>query len=218
MKIYNLLLCFIFSMFLMGLNRHCKMPGVIALTFDDGLTRKSVRILDVLEQKNVKATFFVVGETLLNQNNFLTLKRISGSGHVIGNHSWTHPFLTRITESQFKLEILNTQNGINLVTNKHYYCRPPFGAINHHIQDELNKLGFTIVFWNLDLRDWEPKSKDKEWRSYEKIIRRANPLKDNFIFIMHEKENTINLLPRFIDFAIENKFRFVTIDECLKAE
>jgi len=197
------------------MKHRCKNPGVIALTFDDGLTKKSNRILDILDDKNVKASFFVIGETLPNQTNFTTLRRINSRGHTIGNHSWSHPFLTKISESKFKHEILETQNGINLVTNTRYF-RPPFGSLNQHIKDELTKLGFTTILWNFDLKDWSNhKSIEKEWFSYIKVIEKADILKDSYILILHEKENTIKLLPKFIDFALDKRFRFVTIEECV---
>jgi peptidoglycan/xylan/chitin deacetylase (PgdA/CDA1 family) len=201
-----------------GAHTHCREMGTISLTIDDGLTKKALNILDILRGKNIKATFFVIGNTLLNQDTFIVLKKIYEDGHTIGNHSWSHPYLTRLSKSKFFYEILTTQNGISNGTDpkNKLYVRPPFGDIDQNTFDALTSLGYSVVFWNLDIRDWDSrKSKERLWTSYLRVLEQADPTKDSFILLLHEKENTLDILPKIIDLAEAKKFRFVSMDECI---
>jgi len=199
-----------------GIHSNCYDTGVIALTFDDGMSSRSLEIAAILEEKQIKATFFVIGNALVKNTNIL-LKQIYEHGHQIANHSWSHPYLTKLSDRQFNQEILETENGLRLVDpNLKLYIRLPYGAINQDAYNRLTQLGYEIVLWNMDLRDWNSrKTGDKILSSYDRIMQKADPAKDSFILILHEKEHTINVLPKIIDIAKAKGFRFVTIDNCL---
>lgn len=196
----------------------CKKPGMIALTFDDGVTKNYPLVLNVLATYNIKATFFVIGATLKNPYNLLLLKQTHDRGHVIGNHTWDHKALTALTDKQIETEVLNTQNGINLITSRsNLYFRPPFGKINQLVYDRLIGMGYTVVLWNSDIDDWNIRiHRDKLWAFYQKHISEADPTKQSFIILQHDRRlDSIQILPGIIELGKAKGFKFVTMDECL---
>lgn len=217
----------ILSVFLMGFHRlpigviqSCSNPGLAALTFDDGVTASTRRILDILDKHQVKAAFFFIGETIIKPDNFLVLKRSYDSGHTIGNHTWSHQFLVRLNEKKFNDEVMTAQNGfISLDKNPiKRYIRPPYGAINNDVYNKLNTLGFTVVLWNMDLKDWrEHRSKDKIWASFQRQIKDADATKDSFIILLHSKDKTADILPDLITTLQAKKFQIVSLDKCIQA-
>ena len=201
----------------MGIHRTCSQPGLIALTFDDGITPNSKHILEILEREQVKASFFIVGEMLLERNRLPILKQIHEQGHFIGNHTWTHLNLTQLSEQRLEEEVLTTQNAIDLEagSKQKRYLRPPFGVIDQRVYDKLASLGYVIVLWNMDLKDWNThRSKQHILTYYQKLMAKADPTKESFILILHERNVTLTLLPDIIRIAREKNFRFVTIDTC----
>lgn len=200
-----------------GIYTKCYDPGTISLTFDDGMSERSLQIAAILEEKQIKATFFVIGNTLVKNTNFLSLKQIYERGHQIASHSWTHPYLTKLSDKRFEYEILETQNGLGLIDHDwKRYIRPPFGAINQTIYDKLTKFGYFVVLWNIDLRDWNiHRTESQILTSYNKIMDKANPSKDSFILILHERQRTVTVLPKIIDIGKAKGFRFITVDNCI---
>ena len=201
----------------LGVISKCSRHGLAALTFDDGITSGSSLILDVLEKNNVRAAFFIIGETL-KANNFYVLKRSYDQGHTIGNHTWKHSYLNKMTDEQIEEDVLTTQNGFASVSRQPLkkFFRPPYGANNQRVYDKLVSMGFTVVLWNMDLRDWRAaKTKKQIWDSYKNHISNANPLKDSFIILLHTKEKTAALLPDIIALAKAKGFKLVSLDECI---
>jgi peptidoglycan/xylan/chitin deacetylase (PgdA/CDA1 family) len=183
------------------------------------VSKNTLSILKILDQENAKATFFIIGENLLEKKGGLSiLQKIKDGGHVVANHTWSHRALTQLTEAQMADEVLTTQYGINSSYWKPpagYYLRPPYGAINQVTYDKLSTVGFKVILWNLDTRDWEAKrSKQSIWSRYQASMNIANPQKDSFIILLHEREVTLALLPAMIFLAKEKGFNLVTIDTC----
>ena len=196
----------------------CTKPGMFALTFDDGVTKSTPYILEVLEREQVKATFFVVGETLIERGRLPILAKIHEQGHSIGNHTWTHLNLNWLPDERIAQEVLATQDGIDLVTGgkQPRYLRPPFGEINQHTYDKLASLGFKVVLWTLDLKDWRAtRTKQHLMTYYQSVMDKADPTKDSLILILHEKRVTLESLSDIIRVARDKSFRFVSIEECL---
>lgn len=197
----------------------CKKPGMLVLTFDDGISKNTNLLLDILDTEKVKATFFVIGETLKDSHKLATLKKVYERGHSIGNHTWSHPDLNRLDTKDIDREILDTQNGIDgmMKVKSTKYIRPPFGKIDSRVYAEIMDLGYTIVMWNLDFKDWNLKrSKKKMWAIYEKAISRANPSKDSFILVQHDRRiDSVWMVPDIIRLAREKGFKIVGLEECL---
>lgn len=129
---------------------------VIALTFDDGphpdLTPK---LLDILRQNGVRATFFVVGSNVKAYPEIA--RRIVAEGHEIANHSWSHPALTKLGAAGLRHEIEDTNAVIESVTGRRpANMRPPYGALNPRVRDYLTKgQNMNIILWSVDPLDWK---------------------------------------------------------------
>jgi len=191
---------------------------MIALTFDDGVTKKTLDILDILDREQVKATFFVVGETLIERGRLQILKQAHERGHVIGNHTWTHLDLNALPPVRVQEEVLMAQNGIdlNLGAKQRRYLRPPFGEIRQHAYDILADLGYTVVLWTLDLKDWQSSQTSQRLLArFKKELESSDPIKRSILLLLHEKHNTLESLPEMIHSARAKGFKFVTINECI---
>jgi len=128
----------------------------VALTFDDGPNPPYTdRILDVLQQEHVHATFFVVGRAAVAYPD--TLRRIARDGHAIGNHTWDHEHMIVDTPAGIRSELTRTESAIERITGqKTDLMRPPFGARDFAVIDQAHKLGYHVVMWSVPLpRDWE---------------------------------------------------------------
>jgi peptidoglycan/xylan/chitin deacetylase (PgdA/CDA1 family) len=128
----------------------------VALTFDDGPNPPYTdRILDVLHQEHVHATFFVVGRAAVAYPD--TLRRIARDGNAIGNHTWDHEHMIVDTPAGIRSELTRTEAAIERITGKKTdLMRPPFGVRDFAVIDQAHKLGYHVVMWSVPLpRDWE---------------------------------------------------------------
>ena len=128
----------------------------IALTFDDGPGKTTTpKLLDLLAKRGVKVTFFVLGENV--QENPEILKREVAEGHEIGNHSWSHPNLAKMSEEAVKKQLQGTQDLVfQLTGTKPKTMRPPYGSFTDHQRKWANEqFGFKVVLWEVDPLDWK---------------------------------------------------------------
>jgi len=184
----------------------------IAITFDDGPDLKfTPQILDILQEKDVKATFFVVG---MQVNKYPeVLERIESEGHMIGNHSYYHPSFTKLDSDELAAEINNTDDKIFEVTgHKPTIVRPPYGAVNDEVREQLQEWNKEVVLWNIDPRDWDGTPVDD---MFENIMDHA---RDGGNILLHSfgskhVENTVKLLPLIIDELRAEGYSFVTVDK-----
>lgn len=185
----------------------------IAITFDDGPHPKETpKILDILKKYDVKATFFVVGKHIKWYPD--SVIRASQEGHEIGNHTFTHPDISTLSEEQIKTEIKNCEDIIIQKTNKKpVLFRPPFGNYNRECLEKLsNDLGYTVVLWSgVDVRDWQNPSPNKI--AYEII----NNIKSGDIILLHDygTENTVKALEIILPELKQKGYKFVTVSELL---
>lgn len=178
---------------------------LIALTFDDGpLPEVTERILDILKEKNVKATFFMLGMQVEKYPE--TAKRVAREGHELDNHSWDHRNLTILSEDEVKDEVARTSQIIRDVTGKAIkYVRPPYGFFNDATADFIEE---RLVTWSVDPRDWE--NQDAEL-TYSVAV---NGAYDGAVILMHDiYSSTADALPGIIDELRAAGYEFATIDE-----
>ena len=126
-----------------------RMPDArtVALTFDDGPTPYTAQVLDVLKREGVKATFFLCGESARRHPDLV--RRIRDEGHVIGNHTWSHPWLYLMPESGIASEIDRTQDELERLTGRRpTLFRPPYGVRWFSLWPLLRERGLTMVMWN----------------------------------------------------------------------
>ena len=129
-------------------------PGEIALTFDDGPNPAfTPRLLELLDHQGVKATFFLVGKYARQQPALTQL--IAANGHLIGNHTWSHPNLASTAPQKVREELRTTSEALEQIIGKPIrFFRPPFGARRPHVLHTARELGLTPVTWNAMTNDW----------------------------------------------------------------
>ncbi|NMB00612.1 MAG: polysaccharide deacetylase family protein [Firmicutes bacterium] len=183
----------------------------IALTFDDGPDQRNTqKILDILREENVSATFFVVGNRVERYPEILI--RIFDDGHLIANHSRTHADLTTLTNEEIlALELAPTSKAVEKLTG--YYpmiMRPPWGSLRVDSVSFLRDLGWQIVRWSLDTFDWDS-SRNQPEEIISRIQAQHHP---NAIVLMHcNGPATIKVLPDVISTLRDLGYDFVTVDQ-----
>jgi peptidoglycan/xylan/chitin deacetylase (PgdA/CDA1 family) len=136
-------------------------PDELALTFDDGPNPAwTPRLLDLLAAHGVHATFFIVGR--FAQAEPALVRRVAEEGHLIGNHSWSHPNLARTPANRVVEELKQTSGMLEQVVGKSVqYFRPPFGARRPFVLRTARALGMIPVTWNAMTNDWVEPSADR---------------------------------------------------------
>jgi peptidoglycan/xylan/chitin deacetylase (PgdA/CDA1 family) len=188
----------------------------IALTFDDVPDpRFTPNVLDILKRKGVHATFFVVGTRAKKHPDLV--RRIHREGHVIGNHSYSHPDFSEMPIAKVKEQIRRTEDVLRkLIGFKPRLVRPPYGEILAGQLEWAKKSGYTVVNWDVDSSDWRQLRADQVFRNVTGAVRPGS------IVLMHagggEGQNlsgTVKALPRMIDWLREHHYEPVTLTELL---
>ncbi|GBB87236.1 hypothetical protein RclHR1_13690002 [Rhizophagus clarus] len=131
----------------------CPNKGDWALTYDDGPTNNTLKVLDALNARGLKATFFVIGSRVFE--NPQILKQIVDAGHQVGVHTWSHTPLTTQTTEEIIAEVKWTEMAIKQAVNlTPKWFRAPQGDIDDRVRGILKQLGYSIAFWNHDTNDW----------------------------------------------------------------
>lgn len=176
----------------------------IALTFDDGPNHHCTNeILNILNENDAKATFFVLGKNC--SDNFELLKRMVEENHEIGNHTYSHINLNSTNERKINKEIENTNALIAQATGgyKPSFIRPPYGSCNKKIKNLIN---YPLILWSIDTLDWKTKNASK---TIEKVLNLAD---DGSIILMHDIYNeTVEAARVLVPKLIEKGFELVTI-------
>ena len=130
---------------------NCYEVPCVALTFDDGPSVYTEGLLDILKEREVRATFFILGKSARVQSE--TVSRMSAEGHQIGNHTWDHPNLTQLSDELIQQQIGQTDDIVTQITGRPtQHLRPPYGAYNDRV---LAVSGLPIIFWSVDPLDWK---------------------------------------------------------------
>ena len=179
----------------------------IALTFDDGPNARYTPILlDGLKKRNIRASFFLIGENIEGNEDILLQMR--KDGHLIGNHTWDHVQLDKIPAEKARLEIEKTNNRIYEASGIYpSYVRPPFGA---WIKDMELSVTMLPVFWDVDTLDWQSKNIDSIMSIAQKQVH------DGSIILMHDGYQTsVDAALKIADLFTEKGYVFVTADQLL---
>ena len=154
----------------------------------------------------MKATFFLIGENA--DKNPEIVKRMAEEGHLIGNHTYHHVELTKVSEKEARLELADTSAVIVRITGKEpEYMRPPFGAWQRKLEQEIRMLP---VLWTIDPLDWTTENQDE---IVNKVVTEAE---ENDIILLHDcYKSSVEAGLRIIDILQEEGFVFVTVDELL---
>ncbi len=178
----------------------------VAITFDDGPGAYTMELLEGLSERNVKATFFLLGEQIKQYPE--TVKRMQEDGHCIGNHTYSHVNLSMLSETQAIQEIENTNQLImEICGEKPAFLRPPFGACSSQIREKLDMM---IVLWDVDPLDWTTKNVDAV---VSQVV--TNVSEDNIILLHDIYESSVDAALEIIDFLLEKGYEFVTVEELM---
>ncbi len=182
---------------------------VLALTFDDGphpeLTPK---LLDILRQKGVRATFFVLGSNVAKYPDIA--RRIVAEGHEIANHSYNHPALTKLGAARVNEEIESTCDAIESATGRRpASMRPPYGALNGTVERSLTQEhGLDVVLWSVDPLDWQRPGSAEVTR---RLVAGAKP---GAILLAHDiHPGTIEAMPETISQLKAKGYYFATVGQ-----
>lgn len=155
----------------------------VALTFDDGPSADTERILEVLNRHNVKATFFMLGRQVERFPHIA--QRVAAAGHGIGNHSYSHPSFIFTRSSETRAQVKRGQEAIaNAIGTPPQFARPPYGARTPAYFAAARQLGLRTVLWSLSAFDWSQRDATK---IASKVLRRAKP---GSIIVLHDADNT----------------------------
>ena len=197
---------------------HNQEAKFVYLTFDDGPSNNASKIMDLLDQYNVKGTFFVLGTSISNNaNSKELLQRMKDSGHYIGMHTMTHNYNHLYGENgpaNFVAELKEEQALIEEITGgfKSELCRAPYGTGGgtfkpEHIKD-LNEAGFKCWDWDVDSLDWKYTDANQV---FENVQHYTELRKDatNLVVLFHEKNSTLEVLPRVIEYYQSLGYEFL---------
>ncbi|MGX7025647.1 polysaccharide deacetylase family protein [Vagococcus hydrophili] len=179
----------------------------IALTFDDGPKRETTsQLLDILSQKGIKATFFILGQNMAGNEDLL--KRMKDEGHVIGSHSMYHHNLSQMNEQTLKQDVNDMdQKAKALFKEPFKYIRPPYGAANALVAKVANR---PLIEWSVDSKDWSSKNTQM---IINQVTQTTGP---GSIILMHDiYPETISAVPAIIDNLTQQGYNFVTVDGLL---
>ena len=189
----------------------------VYLTFDDGPTRNTASLLDILQEHQVPATFFVIGHSILNRpDSQLLLNRALEEGHAIGLHSMTHDFqqLYQGAESYrvFYGEMREVQELVYQLTGyRSSICRPPFGSFPGFSQDHVDKIvgsDFRCWDWNIDTRDWQHRSVEAVMAEIQDNLAQIQE-GEHLVILLHEGQVALDSLPDIIQFFQERDYSFL---------
>jgi peptidoglycan-N-acetylglucosamine deacetylase len=183
----------------------------IAMTFDDGPSATlTPKLLDLLAERHIKVTFFVIGENVAEHPEIVA--RAAREGHEIGNHSWSHPNFAKMSQESVRSQLQRTDDAIKNATGQRpTLMRPPYGSLTERekrwIHDEF---GYQIILWEVDPYDWK---RPGPAVVRNRILKETRP---GSIVLSHDiHPGTIEAMPSTLD-ALEAKgFKFVTVSELI---
>ncbi|KAM0433881.1 hypothetical protein ACHAPT_003824 [Fusarium lateritium] len=211
-----------------AINR-CNRNGDIALTYDDGPFTYTEDLLDLLQEYDAKATFYVTGRNLgkgaINDPDTpwpSLIRRMIRDGHQVASHTWSHQRLTTLNKSKFWNQMI--YNEIALTDILGYfptYMRPPYSASNERTDAWLDELGYHITYFNLDTEGYlhdSPNLIDGSKAIWDNTVEGKDPETNRWLHIDHDPvyQTVYNLTEHMLRSIQNNGFRAVTVGECLE--
>ncbi len=183
---------------------------VISVTFDASWGGDKTRaILDLLDEYDAKATFFLVGLWVDKYPELV--KEIHDRGHEIGNHSDSHPHMTQLSESKMRKELKGVSAKIEALTGQWpTLFRPPYGDYNNQVVNVSRQEGYEVVQWSIDSLDWKN-------RGVDDLVRRAttNVQPGDIILFHNDSEYIVQALPAILQFYQAEGFKMIPAKDIL---
>ena len=198
-----------------GIYTHARIQGpYLAMTFDDGPSAEyTPRLLDLLKARHLKATFFLIGQNV--QAHPELVRRIIAEGHEVGNHTWDHPQLSKLSDERATDEIEKTQDAIRTACGvTPVLLRPPYGALNkpEHVWIP-QRLKLNVIYWSVDTLDWKHPGAAT---ITQRVLAGARP---GAIILQHDIHGqTIDAMAAALDGLIAKGYHLVTVSQLIAME
>ncbi len=184
--------------------------GSIALTFDAGPSENSPRLLDILKEKQVPATFFLLGKRHIEKYPEL-VRRMADEGHEIASHTWDHKILTRLEPDEIREELQRPNEEIERLTGRRpTLMRPPQGRTNDTVHEICRELGLAEVLWSVTAKDY---TTNDSALIRQRVLDQAG--RDGIILLHDIYQGTVPAVPGIIDALKERGYVFVTVPQLL---
>ncbi|MEV7030323.1 polysaccharide deacetylase family protein [Streptomyces sp. NPDC093272] len=188
----------------------CRKAKCVALSFDGGPSPTTPKLLDILRQRRLHATFFVQGKGHISKYPDI-LRRIADEGHEIGNHTWNHKRLTDLDESDAREELARTQNAIERITGTTpVLMRPPEGRTSRKVAKVCQDLGLAQVLWSVTAKDYE--TTDSALIT-ERVLDQTH--RDGIILLHDLHKGTVPAVPGILDALERRGYTIVTVSQLL---
>ncbi|MFJ6212135.1 polysaccharide deacetylase family protein [Streptomyces sp. NPDC092296] len=188
----------------------CRKLKCVALTFDAGPSENTPKLLDILKQQNVHATFFMLGKNHVATYPDL-VRRIVAEGHEPANHTWTHQILTKIKPDEARKEISLTQDAVEQLTGrKPLLMRPPQGRTDEKVSKICRELGVAQVLWSVTAKDYQ--TTDSALIE-KRVLEQTKP--DGIILLHDIYRGTVPAVPGIITELKKRGYTIVTVSQLL---
>ncbi|WP_382306496.1 polysaccharide deacetylase family protein [Herbiconiux sp. UC225_62] len=187
-------------------NVDCALFACVAVTFDDGPGYHTTDVLDALDARRAAATFFLQGVNVGRHTD--EVARMQAEGHEIGNHTWNHPDLTKLTDPEIADQLARTSQAIQDASGRRPSTfRPPYGAVDPRV---LAQTDLPAILWTIDTNDWQLPDD-------ETLLDRAvEQPKPGAIILLHDvHENTARMTPAILDGLLGRGYTLVTVQQLL---
>ncbi|QWB28150.1 MULTISPECIES: polysaccharide deacetylase family protein [Streptomyces] len=188
----------------------CREAKCIALTFDAGPSEHSARLLDILKERQVPATFFLLGKRHIEKYPEL-VRRMADEGHEVASHTWEHKILTRLRPEEIREELERPNQEIERLTGRRpTLIRPPQGRTDDTVHEICRELGLAEVLWSVTAKDYKTTDSDLITR---RVLAQAS--RDGIILLHDIYDGTVPAVPGIIDALKERGYVFVTVPQLL---
>ncbi|MER6272331.1 polysaccharide deacetylase family protein [Streptomyces sp900105755] len=188
----------------------CRRAKCVALSFDGGPSPTTPKLLDILKQQHLHATFFVQGRGHISKYPGI-LRRIAQEGNEIGNHTWTHPRLTDLDEAGARAELTRTQNAIERITGtRPVLMRPPEGRTDRKVAKVCRELGLAQVLWSVTAKDYE--TTDSALIT-KRVLEQTH--RDGIILLHDLHKGTVPAVPGILKALKQRGYTVVTVSQLL---
>ncbi|MFC5213337.1 polysaccharide deacetylase family protein [Streptomyces coerulescens] len=188
----------------------CREAKCVALTFDAGPSEHSARLLDILKEEKVPATFFLLGKRHIEKYPEL-VERMADEGHEVANHTWDHKRLTELEADEIREEIERPNKEIErLIGRRPTLMRPPQGRTNDTVHDICRELGMSEILWSVTAKDYKTDDSDL---IRQRVLDQTE--RDGIILLHDIYDGTVPAVPGIIDALKERGFVLVTVPQLL---
>jgi peptidoglycan/xylan/chitin deacetylase (PgdA/CDA1 family) len=188
----------------------CRKAKCIALTFDAGPSENSARLLDILKEKKVPATFFLLGKRHIEKYPEL-VKRMAAEGHEVASHTWDHKILTKISDKEIREELNRPNEAIEKLTgHKPTLMRPPQGRTDSNVHEICKELGLAEVLWSVTAKDY---TTNDSALITQRVLDQSS--RDGIILLHDIYPGTVPAVPGIIDALKQRGYVFVTVPQLL---